>query len=110
MDFRATSLKNGKLLYKKDMRVDLAEFMIGFFDKDATRPQMQEIAFKATEKKVYPYLDRWIQISAIRAMGNEGSRGTAFRKTLNELIEDKWTAGDMRGAAEEALRQIDDKA
>lgn len=107
VDFKATSASNGKLLYKNDMRVALEPFMIGLFDKDATREQIQEIAFKATEEKVYPYLDRWVNISAIRAMGNEGSRGNRFVSTLNELIADKWTSSDMRVAAEEALQQIE---
>lgn len=110
VDFRAKTLDDGKLLFDKDVRVNLDEFMVGMFDKNTTREQIQEIAFKATEDRVYPYLDRWIQIAAIRAMGNRGSRGTVFKKTLNELIGDKWTSGDMRGAAEEALKRIEGNA
>ena len=106
VDFKAKSTANGRLLYKNDMEVRLQEFMIGVFDKDATREQVQEIAFKATEEKVYPYLDRWVAISAIRAMGNEGSAGSRFVSTLDELVESSWTAGDLRAAAEEALRSI----
>lgn len=110
VEFKAQNLNDGRLLFDKDVRVNLDEFMVGFFDKNATREQIQEIAFKATEDRVYPYLDRWVQIAAIRAMGNRGSRGTVFKKTLNDLIGDKWTSGDMRGAAEEALRSIDGRA
>jgi hypothetical protein len=107
VDFRATSLKNGRLLYKKDMSISLQDFMIGFFDKnEMSRKEVQEMVFKATEEKAYPYLDRWVQMAAIRAMGNEGSSGGGFKRILNELIEDKWTSQDMRRAAEQALQQI----
>jgi hypothetical protein len=107
VDFKATSLKNGELLYKKDVKVRLDEFIVGVFDKNASRQQIQEIAFRATEKKVYPYLDRWIQIAAINAMGNEDVVGGRFKDTLERLIEDKWTSTDMRSAARRALERIE---
>ncbi len=109
VDFKARSAKNNRLLYKNDMEVRLKDFVIGKIDKDASREEIQEIAFRATEKKVYPYLNRWVNISAIQAMGNEGSGGSRFEPTLNEMLADKWTSDDLRAAAEEALQKIKDR-
>ncbi len=109
IDFTAKSTKNNRLLYKNDMEVRLKDFVIGSVSKDATREEIQEIAFRATEKKVYPYLNRWVNISAIHAMGNEGSRGSRFESTLSDMLAEKWTSDDLRAAAEEALKKIQGK-
>ncbi len=109
VDFKAKSTKNNRLLYKNDMEVRLKDFIIGAIDKDASREEIQEIAFRATEKKVYPYLNRWVNIAAIQAMGNEGSSGSRFAPTLTEMLADKWTSDDLRAAAEVALQKIQGK-
>ena len=109
VDFKAKSTKNNRLLYKNKMEVRLKDFIIGAMDKEASREEIQEIAFRATEKKVYPYLNRWVNITAINAMGNEGSSGSRFVATLNKMLEDKWTSDDLRAAAEEALQRIQGK-
>ena len=109
IDFKAKSTKNNRLLYKNDMEVRLKDFIIGSIDKDASREEIQEIAFRATEKKVYPYLNRWVNISAIHAMGNEGSSGSRFESTLTDMLAEKFTSDDLRAAAEEALQKIQGK-
>ena len=105
VDFKARSTRNNRLLYKNDMEVRLKDFMVTF-GKEVTREEMQEMAFRATEEKVYPYLNRWVNITAVRAMGNEGPGGSRFVPTLTEMIEDSWTSADLRAAAEEALQKI----
>jgi hypothetical protein len=105
-EFRAVSLKNGRPLFEKDGDVDLDAFMLASVSREATRDEIQEVAFKATEEKVYPYMDRWVNLAAIRAMGDEASSGRVFEDILNDLIEDSWTSSDMRNAAHVALKQI----
>ena len=102
VDFKAKSAKDRRLLYKNDMEVRLKDFMVSF-GKEVSREEIQEMAFRATEEKVYPYLNRWVNITAVRAMGSEGDR---FVPTLEKMIEDSWTSSDLRFAAEEALKQI----
>ena len=109
IDFKARSTRNNRLLYKNDMEVRLKDFIIGSIDKDTSREEIQEIAFRATEKKVYPYLNRWVNIAAIHAMGNEGPGGSRFETTLSEMLAEKWTSDDLRAAAEEALQKIQGK-
>jgi len=103
-DFRVLNLKTGKELFEKDGEVDLDSFMFTTADPDAAREKIQEIAFKATEEKVYPYMDRWINLAAIRAMGNSDKR--VFEKPLEELMGEKWTSADMRNEAAFALEKI----
>jgi hypothetical protein len=105
-DFKAISLKDGRVLFEKDGEVNLDSFMLAKADRNATRDQIQEIAFKATEEKVYPYMDRWVNLAAIRAMGQEGTDGRAFESILDDLMEDRWTSGDMRNEAAVALKKI----
>ena len=70
---------------------------------------MQEIAFRDAEKESYPYLDRWIQLAALKAIGREGKTGSQFVPALEKMLADKWTSGDMRAATEVALAQIQGK-
>jgi hypothetical protein len=107
--FVATNLrKSGAELVKQDPEVALDPFMIGSFPSNPTREQVQEIVFKAMEEKIYPYVDRWVNLAAIHAMGQEGTSGQTFVSTLEELVADSWTSGDMKGAAREALKMIDE--
>jgi hypothetical protein len=103
-DFKVLNLKTGKELFEKDGEVDLDSFMFTTADADAAREKIQEIAFKATEEKVYPYMDRWINLAAIRAMGNSDKR--VFEGPLEQLMDEKWTSADMRNEAAFALEKI----
>ena len=81
-------------------------FLIGNFGKDASREEMQEIAFRDAEKEAYPFVDRWINLAAIKAMGLEGTSGKIFVPTLEKLLEDAWAGSDLKNASREALRRI----
>lgn len=100
--------KSGAELVKQDPEVALDPFMIGSFPSNPTREQVQEIVFKAMEDKIYPYVDRWVNLAAINAMGQEGTSGQGFVPTLEELVADSWTSGDMKGAARKALKMIEE--
>ena len=67
---------------------------------------MQEAAFLDAEKEAYPYLDRWVNVAAIRAMALEGKSGTVFIPALEKVLENTWVSGDMKGASREALAKI----
>ena len=82
IEFTVTLLQKRALLYKREETVSLDEFLIGVFDGDETREEVQAAAFKATESRIFPFLDRWINIAAIRAMGHEGRLGTPFLPIL----------------------------
>jgi hypothetical protein len=104
--FEATHLAKRQTLYEREEDVDLEPFMLGFFDKDVTRDELQEIAFKATEDRVYPYLATWVDIAAIHAMGQEGSGGYEFESLLQNVLDDRWSKLDTQGAARDALAKI----
>jgi hypothetical protein len=97
-------LESGTMLFRKDVDVDLESFMIGLFDENATREEIQEIAFQATEERITPYLNRWVELAAIRAMAVDG--GDEFVPILSEVLEDKWCGTEMRNEARRALAQI----
>ena len=104
--FEATNLAKQRTLYEREEEVDLEPFMVGFFDKDVTRDELQEIAFTATEDRVYPFLATWVDIAAIRAMGQEGSTGSEFEPLLQELHDDRWSNLEIKTAARQALSKI----
>jgi hypothetical protein len=104
--FGATNVSKGQTLYNREEEVDLDAFMVGFFDKDITREKLQEIAFKATEDRVYPYLATWIDIAAIKAMGQEGSGGYEFEDQLQALLDDQWSNLEIQTACRDALAKI----
>jgi hypothetical protein len=106
VEFVAKSLRSGDLLIKQDPEVDLDPFMIGRFPANASREQIQELVFKAMEEKIYPYMDRWVNLAAIHAMGQESTYGSYFVSTLEKLASDSWASGDLKNAAREALRKI----
>lgn len=104
--FEATHLASKRTLYDREEEVDLEPFMVGFFDKDVTRDELQEIAFKATEDRVYPFLATWVDIAAIHAMGQEGSSGYEFEPLLQDLLDDSWSNLEIKTAARQALSKI----
>ena len=104
--FEARSLKHGDRLLKEEGEFEIDSFLITGASKDATREELQEIAFLDAEKESYPYLDRWIQLAALKAIGREGEQGGQFVPELEKMVEDKWTSADMRVAAKQALSQI----
>jgi hypothetical protein len=108
--FKVTSLRGLGTLYEREEEVDLEPFMVGIFHKDSTRDDVQEIAFKATEDKIYPYLARWVDLAAIRAMGRERAAGPSFVPMLNGLIGDSWTSQDVRKEAITAVKKIQGNA
>jgi len=108
--FETKSLKHRRKILDHEGRFEIDSFLIGGFDKNASRDEMQEIAFQDAEKESYPYLERWINVAAIKAMGLEGKQGTAFVPTLKKLLEDTWISDDMKAATREALARIQGKA
>jgi hypothetical protein len=78
-------------------------FSIGRFDADATREEIQEAAFKDTEGDVFPFIDRWINLAAIRAMGEE--RNTAFIPALEVEAQNQY-AEDLMSEAQYAIDKI----
>jgi hypothetical protein len=99
-------LASKRTLYDREEEVDLEPFMVGFFDKDVTRDELQEIAFRATEDRVYPFLATWVDIAAIHAMGQEGSSGYEFEPLLQDLLDDSWSNLEIKTAARRALSRI----
>ena len=82
----------------------LDSFMI--VDRDATREEVQDAAFRGTEEKFLPYFDHWVDLAAIEAMEQEGTAGKAFVPFLEKLVADKWSGEDLSVAAEDALAAI----
>jgi hypothetical protein len=104
--FSVVNLRKNQTIYERDMKVTLDAFMVGRFDKDATRDEIQEIAFRDAEEKVMPYLDRWVDLAAMRAMGQEGRYGAAFVDQLEGISADKWASEEMQVEATTALNRI----
>ena len=104
--FTARSLKHRSRLVQKEGTFEIDSFLIGGFDKNASREEIQEVAFKDAEKEAWPYIDRWVNVAAVRAMGLEGKQGSVFLPTLEKLLENQWLSGDMQAAAREALAKI----
>jgi hypothetical protein len=104
--FSSRSLTRGSALYEHEVEVDLQPFMIGFFEEDASRDEIQEVAFDATEDQVYPFLATWVDLAGLRAMGLEGSSGQTFVPFLEALLEDKWTNLDTKREVRAALKSI----
>lgn len=103
--FAVTLLKRRSVLYQRDESVGLDEFIVGVFDGTETREDIQKAAFRATESRVFPYLDRWINIAAIRAMGAEGRGGSAFVPIMERQAQDPWS-DQLLAEARQALERI----
>jgi hypothetical protein len=78
-----------------------------FVDSRAkTREQIQNAVFAQTEDKIFPYLDRWVNVAAVRAMALEsGAIAESLVPILEEQAKDPW-AEDLASEAQLALRQI----
>lgn len=101
--FSVTNLITGAILYEENRDAMLDTFIFGRFDADATREEIQEAAFKDTEEDVFPFIDRWINIAAIRAMGEE--RKTAFIPALEVEAQNQY-AEDLMNEARWAIEKI----
>lgn len=101
--FLATNLMNGSKLWEEKRKIQLDDVIFGFFDGTETREEIQDIAFKEAEEDFFPFIDRWINLAAIRAMRQEGS--SAFVSILEEQMEDPW-ADDLAAEAKWALKEI----
>lgn len=106
VNFKVKSLRTRRTLFTKEAKVSLDSFMIGAFDANATRAEIQEAAFRATEEEVYPFLDRWVNVAALKAMGEVKSGASAFRPVLEELANDEWAGMEMRVAAKNMLKKL----
>jgi hypothetical protein len=104
--FEARSLKHNRRLFDEEGKFEIDAFLIGKVDSGASREEVQEIAFQDAEKEAYPYLDRWVNLTAIKAMGIEGEQGTMFVPALEQLAADDWASGDLKGEARRALKRI----
>jgi hypothetical protein len=104
--FEVRHIRTRQTLYEREEEVRLQDFMVGFFDEDASREEIQEAAFKATEERVYPFLERWVDLAAIRAIGAEGSDAYDLEPFLSKLVDDDWQPLDVKAEARKALKQI----
>lgn len=104
--FTVTSVQTRHTLFNKEVTVKLDSFMIGNFGANATRAEIQEIAFRATEEEVYPFLDRWVDVAALEAMAEIDSGASAFRPVLEDLVGDEWAGKELRGAARRILQEL----
>lgn len=105
IDFRVTRSDGRQHIYGVTKTARLAEIMFGYFDEKATREEIQQVAFEKAEGAVFPFVDRWINLAAIRAMGAEGADGSEFVSLLEEHAEDQW-AEDLMSEARQALKKI----
>lgn len=104
--FNVKSLQTRHTLFTKEVSVALDSFMIGAFDANATRAEIQEVAFRATEEEVYPFLDHWVDVAALEAMTEVDSGASAFRPVLEKLVSDEWAGKELRVAAKRILQEL----
>ena len=83
----------------------LDDVIFGMFDENATREDIQNAAFAEAEDDVFPYLDRWVNLGALRAMAQLGAGGEALAPVLEAQIDDPW-AEDLAYEAKHALSKI----
>jgi hypothetical protein len=98
-----TNLWAGSEIYSRSDNFPIKDFV--FTEKSATREEVQRAAFAATEKTAMRYVHRWVEVAAIRAMGNEGASGSAFISVLEEQTQDPW-GDNLIGEAKLALNKI----
>lgn len=103
--FTVTNLRNGAMLYKEEKKAQLDSVIFGRFDENATREDIQNAAFAEAEDDVFPFISRWVDIAAIRAMGQLSWNGEALVPILEEQVENPW-AEDLSSEAKRALRAI----
>ena len=107
VSFESTDIASGSSLCRKDTVLTLPESVIvGFDKKEKSREEIQEYVFSQTEDQVAPYVERWVKISAVQAMGLDTAHAAKLIPVLEELLKDKWTTDDLRGAALESLARL----
>ena len=104
-DLELRNLKAGSTFLTDYDKFAIKDFVVGNFDRDATRDEIQEAAFAATEEGAMRFVIYSLDLGVIRAMSAEGSKGRAFVPALQEKREDPWS-GDLGGEAKIALRNI----
>ena len=104
-DLELKNLKAGTTFLTDYDKFAIKDFVIGNFDRNATREEIQEAAFGATEEGAMRFVIYSLDLGVIRAMSDEGSKGRAFIPALQEKREDPWS-GDLGGEAKIALRNI----
>lgn len=100
-----TDLRNRRRIYEREAEVRLDDVIFGHFAADATRDDIQRKAFEATEKKIYPHLEIWVNIAALRAMGREKSAADTFIPILEEAADNPW-GEDIPDEANTALGRL----
>ena len=100
-----TNLRNRRRVYEREAKVRLNDIIFGLFDADATREEIQQKAFEATEKKIYPHLEIWVNIAALRAMGQHKDAADAFVPILEEAANNPW-GEDIPDEASTALSRL----
>ena len=103
--FEVTNLRNRQRLYREEKTKKLDDMIFGNFGPNPSREDIQRAAFEAAEEDVFPFLDRWINIAALRAIGQEGAKGQAFIPMLEEESQNPW-AEDLMSEARRALQNI----
>ena len=105
MRLAVTDLQTRRRIYERDAEVRLDDIIFGTFGPDATREEIQQKAFEATEKKIYPHLEIWVNIAALRAMGQQKSSAAAFIPVLEEAANNPW-GEDIPDEANTALSRL----
>jgi hypothetical protein len=99
-----TNLVSGRSLATADDSFAIKDFVIGDL-KDASRDEIQDAAFAATEQTAVRFVLRSLEVGIIQGMRDEGTSGTPFIPVLEKTAADEW-AGDMAGMAKGALKVI----
>ena len=99
------NLRNRRVIYEREAEVRLDDVLFGRFSADATREEIQRRAFEATEKKIFPHLEIWVNVAALRAMGQEKASASAFLPILQEAADNPW-GEDIPDAAGTALQRL----
>jgi hypothetical protein len=105
VEFSIVNPQRGTTLHEQEEALSLPEF--AFVEGSATtREQIQKAVFQQTEERIFPYLDRWVNLAALRAISEErGASGEAFVPILEEQVKDPW-AEELSEEARLALKAI----
>lgn len=99
------NLRNKRVIYEREAEVRLDNMIFGRFDADASRDEIQRKAFEATEKQIYPHLEIWVNVAALRAMGQEKASAEAFVPMLEKAADNPW-GEDIPDEAGTALHRL----
>lgn len=100
-----TNLRNRRSIYDRKAEVRIEDVIYGNFGPNPTREEIQKKAFEATEAKIYPHLEIWINIAALRAMSQEKAAAEAFLPILEEAAANPW-GDEIPGEANTALQRL----